>query len=370
MKVVISNDNKITELWKKDANFINSLSSEDLFRLIMISHNNETRISLIERDFNLIIDRCSIDYDMYNFFTILALKFIGGGYYKETCDQIIDNTVRKIFSKETIIYLLKRFKKIKGSRIPSKQNLFEEIIEELKKMDTSKSSIILFDLFIFPDFRLMLFSKYRVIATLIDAYQIYDPNVVSSQIFNGSTIIGKLLQGENETIAARHIRDILKEQQISTRNIKMIGGGGSSLVYRIRDVVIKFGETRNNRKIYINHRILASLVRKLELSPDGEELFYLEVMKYAQVGDVTPEERDELKKDLYEQGLIWDDDKLENCGLLPEGYENICDLPVDYIEVAGRIDNPYSREEFMSRPRKVVVIDNDNIRLNPLKLRR
>lgn len=370
MKLVISEDRKITDVWQEDVNFVNTLSSEDLFKLIMLSINDKERKILIERDFDKIVERCSMDYDMYNFFTILALKLTGGGYYKETCEQIIDNTVRKIFSKETIIYLLKKFKKLKEDRIISKQNLFEEIIEELKNMDTAKSSIILFDLFIFSDFKIMLYEKYRVIATLIDSYQIFDPNIVSSKIFNGSTIIGKLLQGENEAIAAKHLRDVLKDKQISTRNVQMIGGGGSSLVYKIRDLVIKFGETRHNRKIYINHRILASLVRKLELSPEGEELFYVEIMKYCKVGDVTPEERDELKHDLYEQGLIWDDDKLENCGLLPDGYDNICELPVDYIEVAGRIDNPYSREEFMSRPRRVVVIDNDNTRLNPLKLRR
>ena len=47
--------------------------------------------------------------------------------------------------------------------------------------------------------------------------------------------------------------------------------------------------------------------------------------------------------------------------------ENICPLPVDYIEIAGCINNPYRREQFMKRERKVVVIDNDCIRYNPLK---
>lgn len=269
-----------------------------------------------------------------------------------------------------MIYILKIYKKIKETRVPSKNNLFSEMIKDLQSMDTSKSSIILFDLFTFPDFRIMLYTDYRVIATLIDAYQLYDVDAVSSRMFKGSTIIGKLLQGNNQEIAAKYLRDMLKEKQISTRNIQMIGGGGSCLVYRIKDLVIKFGETRNCRKIYINHRILASLARKLEVDADGNDLFYVEKMVYCKVGDITQEEKDELKHDLYEQGLNWYDDKLENCGLLPDGYENICDLPVDYIEVAGRIDNPCSREEFMSRPRRVVVIDNDDIKLNPLKLRR
>jgi len=358
------------KLWKMTPDFIETLSSEELFELVMISFNNEELKKLLDRDFDKILKRSTIDYDMFNYFTILAFKIFGGGYQKEACDKSLNKTVKSIFSKETLIYLMRKFKKIKEHGFASKDELFKEILDDLKDIDTKKSSVILFDLFIFPDFQIMLQSKHRVISTLINSYQIYDPNIVSSKIFNGSTIIGKLLQEDNEAVAAKHLRDILKDKQISIRNIQMIGGGGSSLVFKIGDKVIKFGETRNNRKIYINHRILASLVRKLELSPEGKELFYVEVMRYCKVGDVTPEERDELKHDLYEQGLIWDDDKLENCGLLPDDYDNICELPVDYIEVAGRIDNPYSREEFMKRERKVVVIDNDNTRLNPLKLRR
>lgn len=78
MRLVISEDNKITETWKNDKNFINVLNSEDLFKLIMISISDEERKKLIERDFNIIIERCSFDYDMYNFFTILSLKLTGG----------------------------------------------------------------------------------------------------------------------------------------------------------------------------------------------------------------------------------------------------------------------------------------------------
>lgn len=50
-----------------------------------------------------------------------------------------------------------------------------------------------------------------------------------------------------------------------------------------------------------------------------------------------------------------------------DGDDNLSTLPVDYIEVAGNIENPYRREEFMKRKRKVVVIDNDNIRYNPMR---
>lgn len=78
MRLVISEDKNVTDAWQNTLDFVNTLSSEDLFKLIMFSVDNEERKKLIERDFDKIIERCSFDYDMYNFFTILALKFTGG----------------------------------------------------------------------------------------------------------------------------------------------------------------------------------------------------------------------------------------------------------------------------------------------------
>ena len=272
-----------------------------------------------------------------------------------------------MFSQESIIFLLKTFKYMKNNGILTNQELFTLIIEELKKLETSKSSKILFDLYLFPDFKMLLNQEFRITSTLIEAYQLFDPDILSSHIINGSSIIGKLIDKKNEEIITKYLRDLLQEKQISTRNIKMVGGGGSCLVFRINDMVIKLGEERNDKKIFINHRILASLLRKLELDEKGKELFYVEIMKYAITGDVTPEERDELKQDLYNQGLIWDDDKLANCGVLVDGDENFYDRPIDYDTYQAHIDNPVRREEFNLRKRRVVVIDNDHIRYNTVK---
>jgi nickel-dependent lactate racemase len=166
---------------------------------------------------------------------------------------------------------------------------------------------------------------------------------------------------------AKYLRDLLQEKQISTRNIRMVGGGGSCLVFKINDMVIKLGEERNDRRVYINHRILASLVRKLEQDKEGNDLFYVEIMKYAITGDVTKEERDELRKDLYDMGLVWTDDKLANCGVLMDDDDNYYDREIDYSEFAGHVDCPIKREEFAKRKRRVVVIDNDHIRFNTSK---
>lgn len=356
---------KIKILLLNDETFIDGLSSEEIFQVLLAFRNDEDIRPLIELNAEKILNRCSIDYDMFNCFTIMCMRAFK--INAEHADDCLNRTVRKFFDKDSIIYLMKLIKRMQQKGVVCKEELFVSIINDLKEMPTDKSSKILFDLYIFPDFNLLLNTHYRVVATLIEAYQLYEPEIISSHIFNGSTIIGKLLYKENELIVAKYLRDLLQEKQISTRNIRMVGGGGSCLVFKINDMVIKLGEDRNNRKIYINHRILASAIRKLEYDSNGNELFYVEIMKYVETGNVTKEELVELRADLYSQGLVWTDDKLANCGVLADGDDNYYDVPIDYSEYAGHINNPLRREEFLKRKRRVVVIDNDHITFNPMK---
>lgn len=356
---------KIKELLEKDQNFIESLTSEELFQILITFSNDDMIRPLIELNADKILSRCTVDYDMFNCFSIICMKIFK--IEKEKAEMCLDKTIKKTFGKDSITYLLKLIRIMKKDGVIPKEELFKIIINDLNNMTTDKSSKILFDFYIFPDFNLLLNTHYRIVATLIEAYQLYDSEILSSEIINGSTIIGKLIKGKNELIVAKYLRDLLQEKQISTRNIKMVGGGGSCLVFRINDMVIKLGEERNDKKIFINHRILASFLRELELDENGQELFYVEIMKYAHTGDVTPAERDELKQDLYDQGLIWDDDKLANCGVLVDGDENYYDRPIDYTKIAAHIDNPVRREEFAKRKRRVVVIDNDHMRFNAIR---
>lgn len=350
--------------WPTNIKILEEIDAYDLLMLIKDSVLDE-RKSKVSDNFDIILNRCCLDYNMFNYFTILIMKF--ANIEKEKCNNQLNCTVNQIFNKSTLLFLHKIFKRVTMDKYKSKMEVFLDTLNELKTYSTEKSSMILFDLYLFPDYAKMLDELHPVISTMINSYQIFNPDVVSTDIFKGSSIIGKLLLDENEKIAEKYMRELLQERHLNSRNVRMIGGGGSSLVFKIKDLVLKLGETRHCRRIYINHRILASIVRKLELTSDEKELFYVEIMKYAKVGDVTEEERDELRKDLYDQGLIWDDDKLENCGVLMDGDDNLSTLPVDYIEVAGNIENPYRREEFMKRKRKVVVIDNDNIRYNPMR---
>ena len=365
LEKLVENKNSIKFLLEKDETFIDTLSSEELFQIIITFSMDEDLRPLIFKHVDKILNRCSIDYDMFNCFTIICLKIFK--IERDKAQKSLDMTINKIFGHESISYLLKLIRIMKNNGVIPKEELFKIIIKDLNAMPTDKSSKILFDMYIFPDFRLLMNTQFRITSTLIEAYQLYDHNIISSQIINGSTIIGKLIKGNNEQIVAKYLRDLLQEKQISTRNIQMVGGGGSCLVFKIGDMVIKLGEDRNDRRIFINHRILASLVRKLERDENGNELFYVEIMKYAIVGDVTKEERDELKQDLYDQGLIWEDSKLANCGVLVDGDDNYYDREIDYSEVIAHIDNPVRREQFMKRKRRIVVIDNDHMRYNPMR---
>ena len=358
-------ENEIKKRWIEDSNYIEELSSEELFKVIFLYKDNIDIRPLIIKDADRIIIRCTTDYDMYNYFTLLTLRY--SKINEAEINKLIEETIKSIFSNDSVIMLLKTYKHIKENGIKDKNEPFEYILELLKDKPTNISSVILFDYYIFPDFSLYLQSTHRTLATLIEAYQLYNPDLVSNKLFYGSSIIGKLLEGKNEEIISKYLREELKDKQISTRNIKMIGGGSTSLVYKIGDHVLKFGETRHNRRIYINHRILASILRKLELNENNEELFYVEIMKYIETGDITDEEVEEVRQDGFEQGLIWEDAKTYNCGILPDGYDNISEQEIDYSVIAGNIDYPYRREEFMKRKRKVVVLDNDDIHFNTLR---
>ena len=338
-----------------------NLSSYELYKFVCL--NIKTNRQIIEKLSDEILSKCISEYNLFDFLTILTLKF--QDIDKLKCDNILESSLKKVFNKNTILCLLKLYKKISLTEDISYDEVFNLLMDDVLKNDSEKTSIIVFDLTIFNDFNEFLTKLHPLVAFMIESYKLFDPNVVSSKIFLGSSIIGKLLDGDNEKIAEKYVKDLLHDNQPTKYNFKMIGGGGSSLVFKVGDLVLKLGETRHNRKVYINHRILASLVRKLELSEDLKELFYVEIMRYALVGDVTKEERDELKKDLYDQGLIWYDDKLENCGVLQDDDLNESPMSVDYVEIAGRIDNPDRREQFMKRKRRVVVIDNDCIRFNP-----
>ena len=76
---------------------LEKISSETLFRIVMkYGNDNEIREIIIKKS-SMIINRCTIDYDMYNFFTIVALKIFN--IEKEKANQCLEKTVKKCLVK-------------------------------------------------------------------------------------------------------------------------------------------------------------------------------------------------------------------------------------------------------------------------------
>lgn len=358
----------ILSKWKEDIHFVSKLDSYSLFKLISFFYEEEEGEKLVNRDIDQILQVATESFNLFDVFSILILK-----KNKIQLEKINDNffeCLKEHVSSKTLIFInkiLNQVLQLENEKIKfERADIYNLLFNNLKELPSEISSIHLFDMTrVFLDFTKELEKRYNSVYLLIDKYQKYDPDVLGTKIFKGSTIVGKLIQDENQFIAKEYI-DLLK-QESNTDEMQMIGGGGSCLVYKIGKYVLKFGETRISRKIYINHRILASQKRKLHVDKNNNPLFYAEIMKYVETKGITIEDLEELKSDLARQGLIWDDAKIDNCGILDIDDENISNLPVDYVEVAGNINNPDDREEFQKRKRKVVVIDNDAIRFDTRK---
>lgn len=346
-----------------------NIDSYTLYYIINIAMKNTQYMDVLIKNSNEITNKLCCNFNLYDCLSFLLLR--KNSIFKDKMASIYNESINKVFANETIFLLIKINSYI--SNQIANQGTFEEssiynyIFNTLNTYDNQKSSKILYNLFLLLDFKKVLEKRYSIVSLMIDKYQKFDPDAVCSNLFLGSSIIGCLIKNNNQYLAQQYFDLLKQDKKCNDKHIKMIGGGSTSLVYKIGDSVLKLGETRNSKKIYIDFRILASQIRKL-IVENGEELFYVEVMKYIKTGNVTKEECEELKNDLLSRGIIWEDAKPENCGILDNNDLNECNLLVDYINVAGKTDAPEAKRQFMKRKRKVVVLDNDNMRMNPKAL--
>lgn len=339
-----------------------NLTSIDLYNILLLGKNNNNLNLYLIRNKKDIINKCLIDFNLYDCLSILALRNYDS--CTKRCNEILIGTINKIFGPKATIFLKKLDIEINNNKIIP-ENIYEYIIEKLSNENTVSSSKILIDLCHFNDFKEYLKKHYPTVEFIIKKNIESYPFARGREMVLGGSIIGKLIKCDHEHIIDNWF-DILNHiNENEDKTITMIGAASTCLVFKVGDHVLKIGENRHTRKIFINHRIIASGHRKFHHDENGYPLFYTETMRYAKVGDVTESERDELVNDLREQGLIWHDDKLENCGVLLDDDENIPNMKVDYEEIAGNIDNPYKRLEFNKRKRRVVVIDNDLIDRDP-----
>lgn len=341
----------------KSYNDINSLG---LLQTIMNYDFDEEFFIKKQRE---LISLCTTNFNIYDYFSLRYLNRISS--FHDEIAKLLNDTVKSVFSNCTQIFLNRIFVKLTDKSL-SVKNIFKYIIDECENMSTEKSSIILLELSIFNDFSKWLYERNPIAATMIKSYIYYDNNIIGKNMFKGSSIIGKLVKSNNEKLVSPYVLELLGNKKINTKNFKMIGGGGSSLVFEVNNQILKLGENRNKKKVFFNYRILQSKIRDL-IYKNEIPLFFVEVMNPAIVGDVTSEERDELVEDLERQGIIWEDAKLENCGVLQDWDMNdsVNFDSIDQSLYIANIENPFSKSEFDKRKRRVVVIDNDDMRLKP-----
>ena len=357
---LLETNENIIESLNQNPKAINLLDSFDIYQIVLLSQHNKNFKKFLIANKNIILDKICRNYHFFDGLSILIL--MRDDYYNGDAKKIYNESMKKIFNPKTLLFMNHINNENLDTHCYNKQQILSHVFSELSQFDSLKASIILYNLNEFNDFRIELKNRFRIVEILLSAYQKFDTEVMANNSYKGSTILGCLLKDDNQYLVQDYIDDLISDS--INGKVECIGAGSTCLVFKIGNKVLKLGETRNSRKIYVNHRILASQVRKL-LTKGEEELFYVEVMKYLKNIKVTQEECDELQEDLLRQGLIWEDAKIENCGLLNDGDENISYLPVDYEEVVGEVDNPVAREEFMKRKRKVIVLDNDNIRPDP-----
>lgn len=358
---LLHTNGRIIENLKNNPRVIKKLDSFDLYQIILLSFKDEEFNEFLNVNKKYVLEAITTDFTFFDGLSLLLL--LKKDNCKDEARKIFEQSMKQVFNSKTIMFMSKINEESLENNCYNKQYIISHVFSELASFDSLKSSIIIYNLNNFNDFRTELKIRYSVIEQLLSAYQKFDLEVMSNNSFKGSTILGFLLKEDNQYLVKDYIDNLLKECAFAPK-VECIGAGSTCLVYKIGNKVIKLGEDRNSRKIYVNHRILASQVRKL-LKKGDKPLFYVEIMNYLKDTNVTKEECEELRLDLLRQGLIWEDAKPENCGLLNDGDPNFSYLPVDYEEVVQIVDNPIAREEFMKQKRKVVVLDNDCIRPNP-----
>lgn len=337
------------------------ISPDKLFKIIMFAIDKCNFSGEIEKNIDFIISCCKEKYFLFYYYLILGIRV--NRIKQEECNTYLEMIESKM-SNVARSFIKSQYMKMKKSGYLDCGQLFSKMIEELRQLDTKTATQIIIDLYKFNDFQAYFKLNKPLLSTFLDAYYIYVPNLNGDHIFNGATVIAKLLDTDNESVLEIQITKVIGDKFRTTENIEMIGCGGSSMVFKIGNKVLKIGENRSNRKIFMNHRILVSEFRKLIESSDNVPQFYIEIMHCIKTGDITKEELEELRMDLYRQGIVWYDAKVSNCGVLPDGYKNEYNGEIDYEEVAANINVPTRKLQFQKRKRRVVALDSDDMEIN------
>lgn len=313
----------------------------------------------------------------YNVFDIVNLLFI----YRKL--SIKDNIINETFSPDTLRFIQLQAKIYKGDNINS---FFKTILGKLKNdlsKDDKTKSIILFDLFQCPDFReyLKLHTKeefvFELLGHIMNLYINYDHTIIGKSMCLGARVLGTVLNdGVIDFICGTLNAD---KDELINKLEKMVGGGSCTLVFKCKDYVIKLGPTRNNEHVISHFLIAPSFIRKKY--SDGNIEMYVEQMPYCDTNNITKEQAEQLKHELYEYGIMWEDCKPENCGwidpivleslldhIYPEAEERTYENGISHY--LGTKENALKRIEQAKKEgtKILIVVDSDDMIVDPYKL--
>ena len=137
-------------------------------------------------------------------------------------------------------------------------------------------------------------------------------------------------------VMGKIIEKIAQKEHLETCDLKWIGSGKYSNVYKLGNIVIKLGEQRLSNNVPKHKNILSPyILEKIKVNDKDKE--YLEITKY-----VEPLKEENFKenkqivynifKNLRQDKIVWIDARAENVGKTDDGKYVILDADAIYSE--------------------------------------
>ena len=159
----------------------------------------------------------------------------------------------------------------------------------------------------------------------------------------------------------RIIDELLEEQKKDFIDIKQIGTGSTSDVYKIGDKILKIGSKRITEKIPYSRRILQPLYRS---NLDDDDKLFIEISERVQgIGFEETAYEDEVYKifkELMDEGIVWMDPAPRNIGILLKDNEAFLDG--EAIDVDSNASNiiPKGKKDVLKKD-DFIILDTDYI---------
>lgn len=156
----------------------------------------------------------------------------------------------------------------------------------------------------------------------------------------------------------RIVDEVLDYEGIKCSDIRLIGEGGSSCVYKIGNKVLKLGRNRLGFKIDNNKRFLRPLLREDIKSLKDGTLFFIEITEKVKTENITYEDVYQIYKELRDEGLVWVDCYSQNLGRLEKSNKIYFGEQINPVSSAIN----YNTESFDElEKRELVILDNELI---------